>query len=172
MVSYEVVRECAQIIAVLLKEKLRGMLCDVNKSHKNRRFWMKQWILRRNRLGVSETLLKELTLEDKEAYSNHLRMYEERFDELLSKFQDCIKKQDTVMRLAIPPKLKLQVTLRYLTTGDSFSTLAYIYRVYLKIPFQILWAKFVQTSHSLRIDDNILDDPCESAPHCCLLHDD
>ncbi|KAI4468359.1 hypothetical protein MML48_2g00011424 [Holotrichia oblita] len=124
MVSYEVVRECAQI-AVLLKEKLRGMLCDVNKSHKNRRFWMKQWILRRNRLGTSETLLKE----DKEAHRNHLRMYEERFDELLSKFQDCIKKQDTVTRLAIPPKLKLQVTLRYLTIGNSFSTLAYIYRV-------------------------------------------
>lgn len=33
------------------------------------------------------------------------------------------------MRQALSPKLKLQVTLRYLSTGDSFSTLASIYRV-------------------------------------------
>ncbi|KAI4455677.1 hypothetical protein MML48_9g00012276 [Holotrichia oblita] len=105
------------------------MLCDMNKSRKKRRFWVKQWILRRNRLGASETLLKELALEDKEGYRNHLRMSEERFDELLSKVQNCIKKQDNVMRQAIPPKFKLQVTLRYLATGDSFLTLASTYRV-------------------------------------------
>ncbi|KAI4455642.1 hypothetical protein MML48_9g00001197 [Holotrichia oblita] len=129
MASYEVVGECAQIIAVFLNDKLREMLCDMNKSRKKRRFWMKQWILRRNRLRASETLVKELALEDKEGYRNHLRMFEERFDELLSKVQNCIKKQDTVMRKAIPPKFKLQVTLRYLATGDSFSTLASTYRV-------------------------------------------
>ncbi|KAI4465080.1 homeobox-like domain superfamily [Holotrichia oblita] len=143
MASYEVVRECPQIITVLLKEKLRGMLCDMNKNCKKRRSWVKQWILRRNRLGASETFLKELALKDKEGYRNHLRMSEERFAELLSKVQDCIKKQDIVMRLAIPPKLKLQVTLRYLATGDSFSTLAPCTK-YLKITFQILWAKFIR----------------------------
>ncbi|KAK9736842.1 hypothetical protein QE152_g11271 [Popillia japonica] len=83
MASYEVVRECAQIIAVLLKEKLRGMLCNMNKTRKKRRFWVKQWLLRRNRFGASETLLKELALEDKEGYKNHLKMSEGRFDELL-----------------------------------------------------------------------------------------
>nr|CAI5861316.1 unnamed protein product [Callosobruchus analis] len=33
------------------------------------------------------------------------------------------------MRQAISPKLKLQVTLRYLATGDSFSALASVYKV-------------------------------------------
>nr|CAI5843403.1 unnamed protein product [Callosobruchus analis] len=56
-------------------------------------------------------------------------MSEEKFEELLSKVQNSVKKQDTVMRQAISPKLKLQVTLRYLATGDSFQTLAFLYRV-------------------------------------------
>ncbi|KAL1487901.1 hypothetical protein ABEB36_015286 [Hypothenemus hampei] len=68
---------------------------------------------KRNRLGASETLLKELALEDKEAYRNHLRMSEEKFDELLLKIKNHVKKQDTVMRQAISPKLKLQITLRF-----------------------------------------------------------
>lgn len=129
MASNEVVRECVETIAVLLKEELRGILYNMKKSRRKRRFWVRQWILRRNRLGASATLLKELALEDKEGYKNHLRMSEEKFDELLSKVQNSIKKQDTVMRQAISPELKLQVTLRYLATGDSYSTLACVYRV-------------------------------------------
>lgn len=34
---------------------------------------------------------------------------------------------DTQMRLAIPPDTRLCVTLHFLVTGSSFSTLAYIY---------------------------------------------
>nr|CAI5843406.1 unnamed protein product [Callosobruchus analis] len=101
----------------------------MNKSRKKRRFWVGQRILRRTRLGASETLLKELAAEDKDGYRNYLRMSEEKFEELLSKVQNSVKKQDTVMRQAISPKLKLQVTLRYLATGDSFQTLAFLYRV-------------------------------------------
>nr|CAI5853840.1 unnamed protein product [Callosobruchus analis] len=102
----------------------------MNKSRKKRRFWVRQWILRRTRLiGASETLLKELATEDKDGYRNYLRMSEEKFEELLSKVQNSIKKQDTVMQQAISPKLKLQGTLRYLATGDSFQTLAFLYRV-------------------------------------------
>ncbi|XP_031350806.1 protein ALP1-like [Photinus pyralis] len=40
-----------------------------------------------------------------------------------------IKKQDTLMRAAVEPRIKLQITLRYLATGDSFSTLEHMYRI-------------------------------------------
>jgi hypothetical protein len=51
----------------------------MNKKRKKRRFWARPWILRRNQLGASEILLKELALEDTEGYRNHLRMSEEKY---------------------------------------------------------------------------------------------
>lgn len=74
-------------------------------------------------------LLKELAIEDKAGYKNFLRMSEAMFNELLSKVRPKIFKQDTNMREAIPAEIKLQITLRYLATGDSYSSLAYLYRV-------------------------------------------
>lgn len=89
MASNAVIRAGVDIIGVLLREEL---LLDQKKKRKTRRFWMRQWILKRNQLGASETLLKELALEDIEGYRNHLRISEEKF--LLSKIQDNIKKQE------------------------------------------------------------------------------
>jgi hypothetical protein len=40
-----------------------------------------------------------------------------------------IKKQDTKMRMAIPTATKLEITLRYLATGDSLKYLEYLFRV-------------------------------------------
>ncbi|GFU52760.1 putative nuclease HARBI1 [Trichonephila clavipes] len=40
-----------------------------------------------------------------------------------------LSKQDTTMRMAIPVTTKLEITLRYLATGDSFKSLEYLFRV-------------------------------------------
>ncbi|KAK4875845.1 hypothetical protein RN001_012267 [Aquatica leii] len=114
------------LVALLLKKIKRT--CNINKSRKERRFWARQWILRRNRLGASDTLLKQLALENKEGYRNHLRMPKEKLDKLLSKVQHCIQKQDTVMRQAILPKLKLQVIFKI------FSHIRFIFNTCFYIP--------------------------------------
>jgi len=46
---------------------------------------MKSWIERRNQLGISNTLLKELAIEDKSSYCNFLRIDEDMFNVLLQK---------------------------------------------------------------------------------------
>ncbi|KAJ8935365.1 hypothetical protein NQ318_001342, partial [Aromia moschata] len=94
-----------------------------------RRVWVKPWINRRQNLGASSVLLKELSCEDPSAYRNHLRMSKKMFETLLEMVNSDLTKQDTNMRQALPAKLKLEVTLRYLATGDSFSSLMYLYRV-------------------------------------------
>jgi hypothetical protein len=40
-----------------------------------------------------------------------------------------LKKEDTVIRMAIPVITKLEVTLRYLATGNSFKSLQFLFRV-------------------------------------------
>lgn len=47
----------------------------------------------------------------------------------LLKVENKIIKCDTIMRNALSPKLKLEITLRDLATGDSYKSLHYLYRV-------------------------------------------
>jgi len=53
-------------------------------AHK-KRIWVKKWIKCRNQLGASNTLLKELAIEDPKSYFNYLRINEEMFNILLEK---------------------------------------------------------------------------------------
>lgn len=129
MAANEVVQAGIAVICELLSKEIRDILLKFGKKSRKRRFWVQNWILRRNKLGVSGALLKELALEDKDAYKNHLRMSEDQFEEFLLKIKSKIQKQNTVMRRSISPTLKLQITLRYLATGDSLNTLAFMYRV-------------------------------------------
>lgn len=52
---------------------------------REKRIWVKKWIKRRNQLGASNTLLKELAVEDPKSYLNYLRINEEMFNILLEK---------------------------------------------------------------------------------------
>ncbi|KAJ8932584.1 hypothetical protein NQ314_014575 [Rhamnusium bicolor] len=56
-------------------------------------------------------------------------MSEAQFDFLLQKVSPSIQKADTFLRIALPAKLKLKVTLHYLATGTCFRTLSALYRV-------------------------------------------
>jgi hypothetical protein len=59
---------------------------------------------------------------------NFCRMSRDDFDILLSKIESMIKKQ-TRLRIPIPPKVRLAITLRYLATGDSYRSLHYLFKV-------------------------------------------
>ena len=93
------------------------------------RRWVRDWVGRRGGLGASNTLLRELAEEDPAEYRNALRMDTSKFEELLSMVASKVQKQDTVMRPAISSKTKLEVTLRYLATGDSVRSLGLMFRV-------------------------------------------
>ena len=71
----------ACLVLILLKQK-----------KKKRSIWTREWILRREELGVHQSLLSELRLQDIRQLDNFLRMTVEDFEYLLENFVGgCIK---------------------------------------------------------------------------------
>lgn len=58
-----------------------------------------------------------------------LRLTLEEFEHLHSLVESHIKKEDTYWRKAITTKERLAITLRFLATGDSYSSLQYVFCV-------------------------------------------
>ncbi|XP_069616348.1 uncharacterized protein [Ranitomeya imitator] len=56
-------------------------------------------------------------------------MSQDPFRDLLARVQGTIRRQDTQLRRAIPPEERLLVTLRFLATGESLSSLHFQYRL-------------------------------------------
>ena len=107
----------AIITALLFKKKKK------RKSRQKRNVWVKPWCKRRQSLGVYETLLAELQLEDECNYKSYLRMTSENFEKIFQLIKVYIRKENTKMREPIPPRLKLAATIRFLSTGESYKSL-------------------------------------------------
>ncbi|KAK9719473.1 hypothetical protein QE152_g22649 [Popillia japonica] len=88
---------------------------------KKKRCWVRKWL--------SSTLLRELATEDLSEYRNYMRMSKDQFDILLDQISPRITKNDTIMRTAIPNRIKLEITLSYFATGNSFRSLQRFFRV-------------------------------------------
>ena len=99
-------------------------------KRRNRATWVKLWLLRRPSLGVTTTLLNEFRFEEQFEYKRFLRMSPAVFDELLGIVGQSIQKQDTLMRAALTPNIKLAATIRYLTTGANYTELQHIFRIH------------------------------------------
>jgi len=96
-----------------------------------RRFWVRDIFTEEQRLlqGVSNNLIREMKINnDAEKFFNFFRMSPETFNELLAIVGPRITKQNFI-REAINPVIRLQLTLRYLASGDSMVSMQYLFRV-------------------------------------------
>jgi hypothetical protein len=121
------VKSCVKILCEELIDIFQTVLIMENPQRK--RLWIRKWLARRNTHGASNTLLKELATEDIEEYKHCMRMSPACFENLLKKISSIIQRVDTTMRSAIPAKVKLEITLSYLATGNSFRNLQQQFRV-------------------------------------------
>lgn len=103
-------------------------LLSKNKKRRRRRWWMTTPF--KNRSSYSATnLMDELRNDDAGHFKNFCRMTPENFDQLLNLVAPKIEKKNTNYRQAIPAKERLAITLHYLATGNSFTSLAYTFKV-------------------------------------------
>ncbi len=89
------------------------------RAARNRKRWCRPWLLRRPAFGQFEQLMVELKVEDPMAFQNFVRFKPAMVQELVDRLTPLITKTDTNCCKALDPGLKLDITLRYLATGDS-----------------------------------------------------
>ena len=77
-----------------------------------------------NRRSNSETVTRKVLL-DSYHFKNFTRMSKSEFEFLLNAIGPRITKRGTNMRSAIPITTRLVITLRFVTTGDSYRTLTF-----------------------------------------------
>lgn len=112
-----------------LLRKLCQFALDELKEELQKRVWTRPWILRRDERGSSALLLEEFRNEDLGEYKSILRMTPDLFDILLTLVTPKIQRMDTIMRQALPAKLKLEITLDFLSSGTNYRRLSHFYRV-------------------------------------------
>uniref|UniRef100_UPI00358EEA32 putative nuclease HARBI1 n=1 Tax=Myxine glutinosa TaxID=7769 RepID=UPI00358EEA32 len=91
--------------------------------------WVREWLLQRQHHGWYDKLMKHLEEGDVRSFKNFLRVDPEMFRKLVAHLTPRIQKQDTNFRKALPPGLKVAITLRFLATGNSYKSLSYGLRV-------------------------------------------
>lgn len=108
----------ANTVTVARRKRRRGQ----------KRMWVKPWIANRECEGSYHKFMKELE-QDPEHYKYYMRMNLSTFEELATKLEPLLKKCDTQMRNAISPREQLAVTLRFLATGETYTSLQYQFRI-------------------------------------------
>lgn len=120
--DYEDLDDALKVIGVL------RILCEVKKkrlARKKRRFGVMDVWRRRKALGDGDNLIEELRF-NAPLFFKYTRMNYERFDYLLGLCNPYLQKRLT--KVTIPPKQRLAMTLRFLATGDSMSSISFAYR--------------------------------------------
>ncbi|XP_056639540.1 uncharacterized protein LOC130446982 [Diorhabda sublineata] len=119
------VNQLIKLILSAILEVVEEEICVIGKK----KLWIRKWIDRRDKLGATNCLLKELALEDPKEYFDNLRMSESCVNFLLMKIQSQIQRENTLLRSAIPAITKLQAVLYFLATGCSLRTLTHMFRL-------------------------------------------
>jgi hypothetical protein len=109
------------LLLILLRWRLR-------REKYNKRFWVRAIYKERKTRGEYYTLVWEAMLFDSEFFFRMFRMSPSQYEELLGFVRPKILRVNA-RREAISPGERLSVTLRYLVSGDAFSTIAASYRL-------------------------------------------
>lgn len=123
----EIIKKVLRSFSYVLSEELLQICADELKR-KPRSTWVREWIKNKT-LGASCTIIRELYTSDPKEYKALMRLTPDQFEDILAMISPSISSIDTVMREALPARLKLEITLAFLATGTNFRILSVMFRV-------------------------------------------
>lgn len=107
---------------------IHRILKNTTKKKQRPRWWIKY--LYKNGLHYGNRLLQDMMFECiEDTVKNFTRMSLADFQYLAELIKPMVEKSDTFMREAITVEERLAITLRFLATGDSYTSLQYLFRV-------------------------------------------
>ena len=107
-----------------------SLLLDEEEQRTWKRRKTRLWIKRRKVKGYFTNIIDELRIEDTPSYREMMRMDYVQFKEILAAIEPQITKvQVQSGHKVIRPAERLALTLRYLATGESFSSLHFQFRI-------------------------------------------
>lgn len=114
--ALNIIAASSAIILLLIKSK--------KKRQRRRRWWQVPYFKSRQNI-VPELKSHQLSGH----YANFLKLSPELYENLLQMVSSKIAKKETHFRLPISVEDKLSLTLRFLATGDSYTSLQYLFRI-------------------------------------------
>ena len=90
---------------------------------------VRPWLLHREEKGAYHNIMANLYAADIPGFTNYMRMTPEFFEMIKTRLEPCISRQATNYRAPISVGEMLALTIRYLATGESYTSLSCQFKV-------------------------------------------
>ena len=91
--------------------------------------WVRPWLLQKEERGAYHNIMADLYATDIPGFTNYMRMTPEFFEMIKTRLEPHLARQATNYRAPISVGEKLALTIRYLATGESYTSLSCQFRV-------------------------------------------
>ena len=98
------------------------------KPKRRHRMWVKPWIMERDDKGAYTTIMADLYNTGMPSFRNYIRMTPEFFEMLKERLAPRLTERRTNWREPLSVGLKIAATLRFLATGETYTSLHYQFR--------------------------------------------
>ena len=101
----------------------------IQRPRRRHNMWVRPWLLQREERGAYHNIMAELYPTDIPGFTNFMRMTPEFFEMIKTRLEPRLARQATNYRAPISVREKLALTIRYLATGESYTSLFCQFRV-------------------------------------------
>ena len=101
----------------------------IQRPRRRHNMWVRPWLLQREERGAYHNIMADLYATDIPGFTNYMRMTPEFFEMMKTRLEPRLARQATNYRAPISVGEKLALTIRYLATGESYTSLSCQFRV-------------------------------------------